>query len=704
MDMPSTDTSNTRIVIASNFTAGAVDKALHYCLTRLQLPASIEHAPYDQVFQQLLEPGSLLNNNRSGINIVLLRLQGWLENSREGNGDATSQSFDSVVQDLIRAVASALEQSSAQLIVCLCPAAGLADDAVAIRSLRLGEEAIARAFESVPGATVLTSADLLRRYPVTGFCDQHGIRIANIPYRAEFFSVLGTALARAVNAVVFPAHKVIVFDCDGTLWGGLCGESGATGVVITQEHREMQMFAAQQRRTGKLICLASRNNETDVLDVFDRNTSMVLTRNDLTAWQVNWGLKSDSLAQLSTKLGLGLDSFVFIDDDPMQCAEVRRRYPEVLALQMPAQGVANFCQHIWPLDNRSVTQESGRRTAAYREHVAREDVRETSLSFKDFLESLELNVVIAALHEQDLARASELTLRTNQFNLTGLRITEAEFRHLVLRDGGLCFGVRVKDRFGDYGLVGLLVCERDEDALRASVFLLSCRALGRGVEHRMLAYLGQLARDKFLDRVVLRCARNAKNRPAVEFLEQLAAQTTDDQELVVELTAGAAAATVLDADATPKQREVNPTTRSISREGAGPFGRMDFLAAIPSALANPETIHRAIESAASPGKADSPGSAGDPVRAMLVKAFSDELGVPMVDVDAGFFDLGGHSLQAVRILAQASSEFDIELDATLLFTTNFSIAELAEEIGFLRSAGKKGMTGVLEQLAAITDR
>lgn len=670
------------LTVVANFTAEPVEGPLRFWLDALQVPARVRHAPFDQVFQQLLDPASALRSQRDGIGLVLIRLQGWLE-----QGAIAAPDPDRLPGELVAAVKEAVGGAPMQLVICFCPATG-ADTDRGGEAARM-EQAVAGALQNTSGVSVLTSASVLASYPCAQFADEHGQRMASIPYTPRFFSVLGTMLARSIYPLTFPAHKVLVLDCDDTLWGGLCSELGPQGVTLTDEHLDLQRFAIEQRRAGRLICLASRNNAADVLAVFDENPSMLLQRDDLTDWQINWGLKSDNLGELASRLGLGLDSFVFLDDDPVQCAEVRRRFPQVLALPVPRRRVAEFCRHIWPLDARASTAEGSRRTDAYREHVARENVRASSQSFQQFLDGLELQIDIAPLTESDLARATELTFRTNQFNLTGRRVNEAEFRTLLLQEDVSCFGVRVRDRFGDYGLVGLVLAEPAGDNLRVPVMLLSCRSLGRGVEYRMVAWLGRLARERGARQVVLDCVPTERNNPAREFLHKLGeVQTAPDGALRLALETSRAEAVQLKLDEAPTLAEgPGPADREVAGEGAAEaIRRLDFLATIPATLASAEAIHEAVQGRPDAVTETHAAADADPVAHLLSQSFARHLGLTEVPDGVGFFELGGHSLQAMQILSEVSGAFGVELDPTLLFTTGFTVDELATEINLMRDA------------------
>lgn len=692
----------THIVLASNFTAEPVESSLRFWLSRLQVFATIELSPYDQLFQQLLRSESALLRNE-GVGILLVRIQDWLEDEASANDESRIRAFNDVVADFVQAASTALGETSSQLIVCLCPPTGVSAGSRDLDLLSAAEDQIAADLSPLPGMEVVSSSGIQALYPTANYEFEQGRRIANIPYTAEFFGVLGTVLARRMISILLPSHKVLVLDCDDTLWGGLCSELGSDGVEVARNHVELQSFVIEQQRAGKLICLASRNNEADVLAVFDHNPSMLLKREHLTAWEINWGLKSDSLERLSGRLGLGLDSFIFIDDDPVQCSEIARRFPEVLAFNLAKSDVGRFCQHIWPLDSYSKTELSSRRTIVYRDHMEREDVRAQSLSFDEFIENLELEVSIAPLIDDDVPRAMELTQRTNQFNLAGLKMTESEIRRWIADDKMRCLSVRVRDRFGDYGLVGLLFCQLDDAALNVPVFLLSCRSLGRGVEHKMLAHLGKLAQRHEISRVAMSFKRTPKNTPALEFLQQQTTLDIESEETSdVVLDAGVAAFARLDPGESPVSRTSDakrPATVLVENLSQ----RNRFLSSIPTRYSDADAINRAIAGQATPEVAETTDATADPVEAMLIAAFSKKLEVAEVDINDSFFDLGGHSLQAVMILAEASTQFGVELDPTLLFTTNFSIAELSQEIGFLLSNEKQDMGGVLNQLSAITD-
>ena len=346
---------------------------------------------------------------------------------------------------------------------------------------------------------------------------------AIVPYTPVFFVALATAIARKIHAIATPPFKAIALDCDETLWAGICGEDGPRGVVVDAPRRALQEFMAERRRAGMLLALASKNNEEDVTETFRAHPEMPLRLEDFVARRVNWEPKSANLASIAEELGLGLDSFILVDDNPKECTEAQAGCPEALALPLPARAeeIPEFLKHVWAFDRARVTEEDRRRPELYAQQAERAKAERASASLEEFLASLQLEVGIAPMEPAQLARVAQLTQRTNQMNASCVRRTEAEIQALLASGEAECLTVDVKDRFGSYGLTGVIIFRCAGGALVADTFLLSCRVLGRGVEHRMVARLGEIALERGLARVEIPFVAGQRNRPAALFLESL---------------------------------------------------------------------------------------------------------------------------------------------------------------------------------------
>ncbi len=272
------------------------------------------------------------------------------------------------------------------------------------------------------------------------------------------------------------------------------------------------------RDRGVVLAIASKNNRDEVEAVFRTHPHMVLKLEHFAGLQIHWQPKSRSLSALAEQLDLGLDSFVFVDDNPGECAEIAEALPQVTVLPLPRQPE----QYVSALeadgffDTLSLSAEDRRRGELYRQRaqIAELQVGETSL--EDFYRRLDMKVTVAPADGSSLSRIAQLTQKTNQFNLTTIRYSETELHPRLADPAWWLLSVQVRDCFGDNGLVGVLFAREREDELEIDTFLLSCRVIGRTIETAMLAYLCEQARSRDLKRLRGRLIPTAKNTPARE--------------------------------------------------------------------------------------------------------------------------------------------------------------------------------------------
>ncbi|MDV3350927.1 HAD-IIIC family phosphatase [Leptothoe sp. LEGE 181152] len=514
-----------QLAVAATFTADPLKEILEFWFAQLGLAMEVNLTDYNQVFQQLLNPASLMAQNTQGINLLLIRIEDWIkfqtsEEQTEENLNALCRDIlKRNSQDLINAIFESVQRSSTPHIVVFCPSNP--DTSTETRALyNQIEQTIVEELSPLNNLYFIPSGTIFSRYPVNDFYDANRDRIGHIPFTPEAFAALGTIIARTVHALKRPPYKVIALDCDRTLWRGICGEDGPLGIAVDEPFRALQSFMVRCNEAGFLLCLCSKNVEEDVWQVFDQRDDMLLGREHLVGWRINWQPKSENLRSLATELNLGLDSFIFIDDNPVECSEVRAHCPEVLTLQLPEEPdqFSQFLNHIWPLDTLKVTEADKNRTQLYQQNAARKQFEQHSIDFKTFIDGLQLDINIAAPTPEQFSRVSQLTQRTNQFNATTCRYSESEIQRLCQTDSGYgCRAVTVKDRFGDYGLVGVIIFQRQAHTLNVDSFLLSCRVLGRGVEHQMLKHLGEVAANDGLNTVTLNYRPTSKNLPIAEF-------------------------------------------------------------------------------------------------------------------------------------------------------------------------------------------
>jgi FkbH-like protein len=646
------------IAIAATFTAEPVEEALTFWMEEIVQPGSIEFAPYNQVFQQLLDPNSLLGRNHQGINVVLLRLEDW---RRFHEGVNSRRDLESILAqnaaDLINAVLSIMVRSSTPLMVTLCPNSPvvLADPEMRKVYAEI-EEQIAAALDQIPNLCLIRPDDF-RNYPVDDAYDLQRDQLGHIPYTRLLYVVLGTILARKIHALWSPPFKVIALDCDNTIWKGVVGEEGIEGIAIPPVWRQLQQFMVELSRNGFLLCLCSKNDESDVLEVFDKRPDMILKRDHLVSWRINWRPKSENIRSLAQELNLGLDSFIFLDDNPLECAEVRSGCPAVLTLQLPLEeDIADFLDNVWAFDRLKVTSEDQQRTAMYKQEIERTRFQTQTLTIEEFLEGLNLQVKLSELSRAQLSRVAQLTQRTNQFNFTTMRRTEAQIQHLS--ESGLeCRVVEVSDRFGDYGLVGVMIFSARREALEVDTFLLSCRVLSRGVEHRMLNELGKIALEYELPMVVATLVPTKKNQPAADFLENVVAPFRQEIAGSNRYSIPAAFAAGVVFSQASVQSETTRVSPIETRTSGAPGGLSRRLERIATELFSPEQVLETLRARSrrrrSRSEFDRPFVAPrTEIEEVLTQLWASLLRFEPVGIQDDFFELGGTSLLAVDLFAQ----------------------------------------------------
>ena len=279
------------------------------------------------------------------------------------------------------------------------------------------------------------------------------------------------------------------------------------------------------RAQGVLLAVASKNNEADAFEIFDHHPGMRIRRDHLAAHRISWQPKSESLRELAAELSLGVDSFVFVDDSPTECAEVRRVLPEVTVVELPAEPAryVDVLRAVPQLDRMTLTDEDRMRAAAYAADRARTAARAAAEGDPDalraHLRSLGLTARVRRIGDVDVARAAQLTQKTNQFTLTTVRRSEADIETLRRDPAWRLYALDVTDRFGDYGTTGLLFAHRvDDTTWDLDTVLLSCRVLGRGVESALLRVVTAELMAAGARRLTGRLIPTQKNAPARDFL------------------------------------------------------------------------------------------------------------------------------------------------------------------------------------------
>lgn len=683
------------IAIAATFTAEPVESPLRFWLDELKLNRQIRIAPFNQIFQQLLDPSSIIRGNRSGMNVLLVRLSDWAAaDSGSLVGNATH--FVEVMKTTAPLLAS-------PTLVCICPSAPNFAGAE-FESL---EQKIAYELRGIPGVQTVASSELFELYPVLNYYDSHADELGRIPYTATFFAALATVIVRKLHAARMTPYKVIVLDCDETLWKGACGEDGPAGVEVDEPRRMLQQFMHAQQQAGMLLCLCSKNNEEDVLETFRLHQEMPLQLADIVARRINWEPKSSNLMALSQDLDLALDSFIFVDDNPTECAEVQENCPEVLTIPLPSDKllIPEFLRHIWAFDRWNITAEDRNRTASYGQRIERSSLEKQSGSLEEFLAALNLDVRVAPMSPEELPRVAQLTQRTNQMNCSTVRRTESEIQTLVDTGAAEVLTTQVSDRFGAYGLTGLVIYKASKDRLVIDTFLLSCRILGKGVEHKMLAHVAGIALSRGLTTIEIPYLKTARNEPAWKFLESIPALNKAPIEggTLFRFAAGE----LVHLTYTPSHLNRDHNSHTESSEHPRPALRREAIdyVRIASALSDPALLLNSRQSHRQQDALRADSKPRTDTESRLAELWSELLHVSPIGIHDNFFDLGGHSLLAVQLLSRVHRAFGIDVSLRFVYSSEFTVAELAKaiEIHEIQSIDSDEYAALLKELEGLSD-
>lgn len=320
-----------KLVVASTFNGTPLEESISFWLEEFRIPTRIQFAPYSQVCEQLLDPKSLLNENKEGINLILLRV--------EDLNPTGSTTLEKYVREFLTALKSYAQRNSTLTLIALCPPS---EETLLIRRL----EAMI-----VEEASLLSEVSVLQ-YGGNGthqINDASAYNLGHIPYTPEFFTELGTLIARKIFSNSLSSYKVIALDCDETLWGGDCGKDGPDGVRIGFPYQALQELMVQQQASGMLLCLCSKNNEADVVEVFRCHPDMPLKLEHFTFCRLGGESTAENLNYLAQELRLSSERFIYLSRNPVECEQVNALCPEVLSLCLPSDPseIPSFLNHLW---------------------------------------------------------------------------------------------------------------------------------------------------------------------------------------------------------------------------------------------------------------------------------------------------------------------------------------------------------------------
>ncbi len=363
---------------------------------------------------------------------------------------------------------------------------------------------------------------------------------ARQPFGAQALTVLSRETAAVLEGDLGLAPRCIVLDLDNTLWGGVVGEDGPTGIVLAEgsdgeAYVALQEYLRALMRRGVILAVASKNDVEAAREPFQSNPAMRLRLEDFSAFVADWRPKSEQLTEIAGTLGLGLDALVFVDDNPAECEQVASALPEVRTLCLdspPSERVSVLAASV-RFELSSLSRDDVDRQRSYQARAQAATLQAGAASLEEFWRSLEMRARVRRLDQASLERAAQLTQKTNQFNLTLRRHTRQEIERLAARPGAICMTLELEDRFARHGLIGLgfvLPSEEDPSVGVIDTLLMSCRVIGRTAENHLLGHLGRAAAGAGVARLRGIYVPGPRNALVADLYPRLGFVASDDDE------------------------------------------------------------------------------------------------------------------------------------------------------------------------------
>lgn len=522
-----------RVFFLRNFTIEGIDPFLKYHLYSADIRPEIAFGNYDVIHQEILDSRSYLHKKGADMIVLALMLEGLAPDylkpgwSSQAVADAVRQLFGIIEErtNALVAVNTFLPPFYSESGVALKNGGyGLTD-----QFNELNQKLRQYVRDHSSRFFLIDWERIVRVLGEERSIDYRFWYTARAPFKQDFYNLYAKEIVKLVRALKGKAKKCVVLDCDNTLWRGIVGEDGLHGIQLSSSdypgrvYYDFQMNILHLFERGVLIALCSKNNEEDVWEVFDKHPHCVLKRAHLAAWRINWDNKVRNIVSLAEELNLGLDSVVMIDDDPVECDLLDQMLPDVTVIQVPEK-----C-YLYPqtvlqdglFDTLAISAEDKNRTKLYRQEATRKAAKTEFDGVEDYLRSLGLAANIHLATSQQIPRVAQLTQKTNQFNLTTHRFSEAKIREFMMDEHMAVYCVSVSDKFGDSGLSGVLIARKQGNNGIIDTLLLSCRVLGRGIERIFVNYCIQTLRQQWqVNSWEASYVPTKKNRQVSEFWDE----------------------------------------------------------------------------------------------------------------------------------------------------------------------------------------
>ncbi|MEO5350336.1 MAG: HAD-IIIC family phosphatase [Magnetococcus sp. YQC-3] len=525
-----------RLAILRNIMLEPLLTYLRYELLNMGFNAQITLGNYDTVFQEAVAGSPAVYDRETGVILVFLHLEGLSWDLARNFNALSAQAIQSEMDRLIahcRGIIQGLRAKTSAMILWhgflppSYPAHGLYDsqhDAGQSHTIHRLNHAVRSVVCAEANAFHIDMGLCLARIGERNFFDHRYWHMGRAPYTLAACEEIAREEGKYVRARYGKNKKCLVLDCDNTLWGGIVGEDGPAGIKLGSSapgsaYMELQQQILELYHRGIILALCSKNNEADVWEVIQNHPGSLIKRQHIAAWRINWQDKPTNIRELALELNIGLESMLFVDDSEFEVNLVRQELPEVGVMHL--QNIYRARQQLAScglFDTLTISQEDRARGSMMTAEAARKQLMNTGTDLVAYYKSLEMKLILFFPEDDaSIQRAAQLTQKTNQFNLTTRRYSDADISRFLNNADSEVICIQLADKFGDFGIIGLCVLRLENDQAIIDTFLLSCRALGRGVENVLLIEALALAKRRGATRAIGEYYATRKNGQTEKF-------------------------------------------------------------------------------------------------------------------------------------------------------------------------------------------
>lgn len=551
--IPSTTNQPKKVAILSNFTLKGITEVIKVISNEQGMDIEVYESPYNQYKQEVIDINSIWYNYNPDLSFIILDFDSYLGDlkfrfysmSEAQRNDMIKQMCEEL-ENLLRI---SISKQTGKIVISNFVAPiyspyGIFDPKIkySMKDLVYSLNSVIRDLSlTISSLFVLEMDAFVQRFGKSNLTDEKLRYLADMKISPSYIPELGYFLMSFIKPLFGRTRKCLVLDLDNTLWGGILGEDGINDIKLDEKppgnsYLEFQKTILELHNRGIILAINSKNNPGDVKEVFENHPNMILKESHFASTFVNWNDKATNLIGIANELNIGVDSMVYFDDDPINRELIKEKIPEVLVVDVPKDPslYADVLRNLDDFNSFHITEEDLEKGKMYASQKQRKTLEKQFSDLNDFLASLDMEVTVRKGDEFTTPRIAQLTMKTNQFNLTTKRYSEEQIKKMINDQNFIIKTFSVYDKFGDNGLTGLYIIEKENSKKWVvDTFLMSCRVMGRNIENVMISDVLEEAKHAKVEEIVGKYVSTKKNEVTKDLYHKFGFQKINDSEFVL---------------------------------------------------------------------------------------------------------------------------------------------------------------------------